>query len=237
MPRHLKTHGIELATQDQMKKFQLAMNEFDISMTTNIPIPSPLGPPIECLQITPDGYCCNHCLYCAPSLKAFQNHWFGSTHKNDKTPSALTFHRGAIQSFFNPSPQHWFEVNPTLATLSSLDPFAVYLKTEVPKFVRTLNEPPTHVREIPPLLKITGWLDHLEDHIKTKNAIRNIRSLVNLPPSKQTTGLGRLRTIVQAYMKDITKKGQSSSLGVKCLLMECPRLVEIQLFCIIRVQM
>lgn len=84
--------------------------QLDVRLDANTPQPLPGGPPIECLQIITDGYCCNHCTYCAPSHKAFQNHWYSSVHKNDKTSCAKAYHLGSIQTFFHPSPQHWFEV-------------------------------------------------------------------------------------------------------------------------------
>jgi hypothetical protein len=71
-----------------MAEFQLAMNEFDVlATTTDVSMLTPFGPPCRVV----------------PSFKAFQNHWFGSTHKNDKSSSGLTFHCGTFQSFFNPS--------------------------------------------------------------------------------------------------------------------------------------
>jgi hypothetical protein len=223
MPEHLKTHSIGPFTKDQEVEFMQAMKEFDVCEGWDIQLPTPCGPPIECLKVVSNGYCCNHCSYCIPTSRSFNNHWYSSKHKDNKRPSSTAYHLGFIQTFFGSNQQRWFEVIPALSTLPTLDPFAVYLKTEVPKFIKTINEPPTHVREVPPLLNVTGWHDHLASYTKTKADIQNIRTLVRLPPFKETTGLGRLHDITNKYMKDIRAKAHSSSIGIKCLLMECPR--------------
>jgi hypothetical protein len=225
---HLESHGIKVATtKEKGLEFTQAMSYFNVAKTADIQQPAPCGPPIECLKITANGYCCNHCQYCVPTYATFKNHWSSSVHKNDKGSSTTAYHMGFIQSFYSHSPQRWFEVIPALAGLPLLDPFAVYLKTETSKFLETINEPPTHVREIPPLLNVTSWHIHLAEHIKTKEDIKSMCSLVKLPPFKETTGLARLREIVDKYMKDIRTMAHASSIGIKCLLMECPRYISI----------
>jgi hypothetical protein len=220
---HIKTHGIEVKTKDQQLQFAQAIAEFDVCKTWDVQLPAPCGPPVECLKVTKDGYCCNHCRYCVPTYKSFCRHWSSTVHENDKGLSSATYHLGSIQTFFGSNQQKWFEVTPALAGLSTLDPFVVYLKTEAPRFVKTLNEPPTHVREVPPLLNVTGWHQHLAEHIKSKVDVQNLRTLVRLPPFRETTGLGRLHDITDRYMKDIRAKAHGCSIGIKCLLMECPR--------------
>jgi hypothetical protein len=98
----------------------------------------------------------------------------------------------------------------------------LYLKTEAPKLVRKLNHPIVNEREVSPLLKITGWHLHLQDYMKTKADVKNLCALVKVPSYKFTTGLGRLRDIVDAYMMDVRQKARDSPIGVKSLLMECP---------------
>jgi hypothetical protein len=219
---HLRLHDIFLNTKELMDQFMESMREFDIPKEPITQVPYPRGPPIECLQVTPDGYCCNGCSYCVPQLGTFQKHWY-TAHKDDNRSARTSFHLGTIQSFYNPTPQKWFEVLPDLGGIPANDPFTVYLQKEVPKLVQTLNVPPTQVREISPLLKITGWQEHLQNHINTRIGVREVRSLVKLPPLRQKEGLGNLGAAVDAYMKDIRQKANLSSIGIKCLLMECPR--------------
>ena len=107
-----------------------------------------------------------------------------------------------------------------------MDIFEAYLQQQVPKFQSTLICAPIHVRETPPLLQITGWHMHLREYITTRVDVETLRTLVQVtPPSKQKKGLGCLRDVSLDYMKDIRKKAQNSSIGIRSLLMECPRLV------------
>ena len=225
MLHHLESHGLKLRTDEHFRLFEQALQEFDVSQTENIAPPTPLGPPVECLKVTHGGYCCNHCSYCVPTQGSFKNHWSSSVHKNDKGSHTSAHHRGSIQTFYYPTWQCWFEVNPALAGLSPLDPFSVYLTTESTRFIKTLNPSPTHVREIPPLLKLTGWQEHLHPYIQTKADVQKLHALVRLPPFKETTGLARLRIIVDKYMRDVRAKAQACPIGIKCLLMQCPRCV------------
>jgi hypothetical protein len=222
MQSHLKSHGITLSKAQQAEYTQ-CLEEFSVSTSMDIQVPLPHGPPVECLNVIEEGYCCNHCDYCIPTRRTFNNHWSGVLHQSNKSPAEDAFHRGCIQTFFHGNKQQWFEVLPGLVDISPEDPFGVYLRQQVPQFISTLNPLPVHVREIPPLLQITGWHSHLEHFIQTKKDVRGIRSLVRLPPFREKKGLGRLRDVVEKYMRDTRLKATQSALGVRCLLMECPR--------------
>lgn len=138
-------------------------------------------------------------------------------------PAISAFHLGSIQTFFNPSPQHWFEVLPVKTTAPTQDIFAVYLQKQVPKFTSTLIGAPIRVHEIPPLLQVTGWHLHLADYIKTQASVKTLLSLVQPPFVKEPKRLDRLRDIAFDYMKEIRTMAQKSAIGIRCLLMECPR--------------
>jgi hypothetical protein len=50
--------------------------------------------------------------------------------------------------------------------------------------------------------------------------------LTRLPPPREITGLGCLRGVVDKYMKIIRIKANGATLGIKYLLMECPRYIK-----------
>jgi hypothetical protein len=219
MIRHIKTHGLRL-TKDKVNQFNQALSQLDVSATANIPAPNPRGPPVEGLIVKPKGHCCNHCNYCTPTFGGFKKHW-SLNHREDDMPTSAAYHHGFIQTFFDPSPQRWFEVLPPAPTpLPNQDLFAAYLESQVPQFKSTLISGPVRAHEVPPLLQFTRWHVHLANFIKTQEGVRDITSLVQVPSPKQTKGLGALRDIVFNYMKDIRAKADASTIGVKCLLME-----------------
>jgi hypothetical protein len=221
MVRHLKTHGIKLS-KATTRRFHQIITELGVLTSTTVTVPDPRGPPVELLAIKPDGYCCNECNFCFPGFGGFKKHW-SRDHKNHEAPTMAAYHKGSIQTFFQPTNQRWFEVLPAMTNLPTQDVFATYLEKQVPKFKSTLISAPVHVHEVPPLLQVTGWHTHLANFIKTQEGVRDIQSLVQVPFSKETKGLDGLRDVVFKYMKDVRAKAQASTIGVKCLLMECPR--------------
>lgn len=219
---HLNTHDIRIPKKD-ISKLVTSLTDLQAEESREkIRNPPPGGPPVECLPVVQEGHCCNQCNYCVPALTSFRNHW-SSAHKDDLTPANESFHLGVIQTFFKSRRQSWFEVIPSLVpSPPSVDLFEVYMQQQVPKFKETLVNEPIHVREIPPFLQVTGWHLHLEKHLKTRQGIKNIRSLVYLPTLRDNE-TSYLHNLVLAYMKDIRHKNQNSSLAVRSILMECPR--------------
>jgi Orsellinic acid/F9775 biosynthesis cluster protein D len=222
---HLKKHQIAL-TDDQHSQLFKLIEKYQIIPDTTITVPLPLNAPVEGLTIVEEGHCCDMCNYCVPTFVTFRMHW-SHAHPQDKTPAANSFHLGSIQTFFNPIGQCWFEVQ---RTIDLSDPFSLYLRHQVPKYktaTAVTIPPPTHEREIPPLLQVTGWHLHLADYITSKPKIRELLELVQ-PPSvhdSNLAGLGQLRGLVWEYMVDVRTKAHNSTIGTRCLLMECPRYV------------
>ena len=81
--------------------------------------------------------------------------------------------------------------------------------------------------EVPPLLKVTQWHVHLKDFTEDCDRVRKLLELTRLPTSRQgECWLGSpLCATIEGYMKDVHVKANMASLGIKCLLKECPRFV------------
>lgn len=222
---HLKTHGFTLTSQ-QSQDLQSELVTHNVEHTSDLTLPLPGGPPIEGLSITTDGHCCTQCTYCSPTFHAFETHWCRK-HPNITTPARDAFILGDIQTFFRPSPQRWFRVNATLSALPPNDPFAIYLQKQVPQLnSTTMIASATHVREIPPLLQVTGWHLHLADYTQDKKEIEGLRKLMVLPSLRNSSPLlTRLKDIVFQYMLIVRDNARQSAIGIKRLLMECPRSV------------
>lgn len=135
------------------------------------------------------------------------------------------FTLGDIQTFFWPTPQHWFRINPTLALSTLQDPFTIYLQNHVPQFTRsTIVSSATQAHEIPPLLQITSWHLHLSDYIHDKDKIQGLQKLMTLSSLRNSSLLFlRLKEEVFRYMVIVRENARQSAIGIKRLLMECPR--------------
>lgn len=118
---HLKGHNFTL-TSEHSEELHCVFIEHGVTENTNIVLPLPGGPPVEGLSITHGGHCCLSCNYCCPSFSAFEKHW-SQKHSGNCTPARHAFTLGDIQTFFWPTPQHWFRINPTLALSTLQDPF------------------------------------------------------------------------------------------------------------------
>jgi hypothetical protein len=119
-------------------------------------------------------------------------------------------------------------VTPSLHGLSEDDLFTVYLRQCAPEIeALCILNPPISPNEVPPLLKVMQWHEHLKDYTTDRDTVRKLLELTTLPTSKagETWMDLPLRATIEAYMKDVQVKANNASLGIKCLLKECPRYV------------
>ena len=113
-----------------------------------------------------------------------------------------------------------------ITIISDQDPFQLYFQnlndTTKEKSVFT----PTSIKEIPPLVNMTGWHHFLKDYIQSKGKVNDLITLIGLPEGVEKLGCyGHISDLVISYMKNIRQKAMDSSPSVLILLMECPRLV------------
>jgi len=132
-----------------------------------------------------------------------------------------------VQAFFA---QHskYFAVNPSLHGMKKDDFFAVYMKDYAPKIEAfTYFNPPLSVNEVPPLLKVIQWHEHLVQYTTDKETISQLLEIWKLPKFAQDEDwIGKqLRSAIKRYMKDIQERALKTPPGIKCLLMMCPRFV------------
>ncbi|KAF8953855.1 hypothetical protein BDZ97DRAFT_1767074 [Flammula alnicola] len=221
---HVASHKVPLTKKEKkilsgwLAEMKLAQESKDIST------PRPRQAPLQDLQVQP-GFSCKLCPYCAPVKRTVENHVY-EEHAQRRGSSASKFIvAAALQAYFRNHP-NYFSVTESLAGLDVNDPFALYMDQIVPEIdASTLVNAAKSVNEIPPLLKMTQWHEHLEPFLTDKTTIHDLCSLMDLPTSKRGDAwLGTpLGNVILDYMKDIRSKANKASLGIKCLLMECPR--------------
>ena len=222
---HSTSHNIKLLPADK-KKLQFVMDHSTfLDDSTEIGSPNPPCPPVEGIEYQ-DGFSCELCNYCCPTVKTMRNH-FSNKHKGASGFSKANSKPVQVQTFFIRRP-NYFAVTPSLRGLNEDDLFTKYLQQCVPEIeaLKILN-PPLNANEVPPLLKVTQWHEHLKDYTKDRNQVQKLLELTKLPTSQRGEGwMGSpLRATITSYMKDIRDKAYNAPLGIRCLLMECPRFV------------
>jgi Orsellinic acid/F9775 biosynthesis cluster protein D len=223
---HVAGHGIKLS---KTEKFQLTGH---ISSLTNlksrseeIPCPAPKSPPIDLLKIE-QGYSCKLCSYCCKEYGTMRMH-ISKTHRDASGTHASNSIGVSVQSYFLQRPK-FFSVEPLITGLETNDLFRLYLDQVAPEIEASrVLLPAATEKEVPPLLRITQWHEHLAPYLGDQDKVKEIRELVT-PPTKDraTTWLALpLRNTIEGYMRYIRDLSFKAGLQVQCLLMECPRYV------------
>ena len=219
---HALEHKINLTRDEKRDIREIIESGHFMGLSNEVKPPPYPCPPIDGLKIQ-NGLVCNICDYCCPTKQGMVTHFGnehkgigGSTNHSESTP---------IQSYFAQRPKY-FRVVPILRGQSKDDLFAVYLRQCAPPIeaLMVLN-PPLDPNEVPPLLKVTQWHEHLKVYTADREKVRKLLELTTLPTSNRGEAwMGApLRTTIEGYMKDVRTKANNSSIGIKCLLKECPR--------------
>jgi hypothetical protein len=222
---HSNSHNIKLLPTDKRNLQAIINNLTFLDDSIEIASPNPPCPPIEGIKVQ-DGFACDLCSYCCIAVQTMRNHF------NDKHKGALGFPKSnckpvQVQAFFARRPK-FFAVTPSLRGLNKDNLFTKYLQQCAPEIeALTILNPPLNANEVPPLLKVTQWHEHLKDYTNTRVQVQKLLELTKLPTSKKGEGwMGfPLRATIDGYMKDIRDKAHNASLGIRCLLIECPRFV------------
>jgi hypothetical protein len=189
----------------------------------DMPVATPMArqAPVELIAVVENGFCCEICDYCCPTQRTFNNHW-SKEHKNAQLKSKNRYHQSDIQTFFDPVPLKYFEVSSCLKNVPVGSPYDLYIRNELPKRQAFTPSIPVKDREVPPLLQVTQWHNHLAGYITNDVRRAAIRDLVKLPKGLQQSGL---HNVVLRYMDWVSKKASELPYQLRCLLIECPRCV------------
>ncbi|KAJ6579830.1 hypothetical protein B0H10DRAFT_2235586 [Mycena sp. CBHHK59/15] len=150
--------------------------------------------------------------------------WFCTEHVVHYKDGAA---RGAVQTFFSPVPRRYFHVVPELAGRSPHSLLSAYNAQYASLFSApsSLIPQPTDSREVTPMERVTGWGKHLGEHICTRNKLRAVLTLTQLPaPSDRASHpLGRLYAIVHQYHQRVAAIHHEAHYRVRCALMDYPQ--------------
>ena len=227
---HSNEHNIKLLPEEKRNLRKILDQSNFLCDSNPVSSPNPPCPPIEGVHIQ-DGFSCGLCSFCTINFRTLQNH-FSERHKDVPGFAKENSKAVQVQTLFARRVKY-FAVTPSLHGHEEDDLFAVYLKQCAPEIeaLRILN-PPLNENEVPPLLKITQWHEHLKDYTTNRDSVRKLLELTTLPTLRQGDAwMGSpLRATIEGYMKDVGVKANTASLGIRCLLKECPRFVSYSLF-------
>ena len=235
---HAKSkHQIPLK-KDEKKSIQAVLNKPSIiKKPSDITPPKYPCPPIDGLE-QKKGLICTVCHYCCCEKGSMNQHF--SKHHRSSNHTSNTGSKPATVQVFSSQNRAYFQVLPVLSGMSQDNLFTIYLEQVAP-LIDSLHlfNPPLDHNEVPPLLKVTQWHEHLAEYIDgDKNKVRLLLELTQPPTSAQDENSwlgGPLRKTIEAYMKDAAHKGNSSTVGLRRLLMECPMLGSFFVFSCLRI--
>ena len=218
---HIKrAHHVNMNKGDETE-IMSSINHHGITDESLVATPTPKMAPVELIRVEQDGFCCNLCQYCCRSRRTFDNHW-SSNHREPFTNTNERFHKGEIQTFFDPVPVNFFEVSICLQQVPVGSAFDIYVKKEHPTHTAFQPTIPLKDREIPPFLHVTQWHTHLGEYITNVVTRKALRDIIRLPKKLQQDDL---HSVVIKYMKTISDRSSQLAYQLRCLLIECPRFV------------
>lgn len=218
---HLKnTHQIVM-TPSQKASLTEAVEYFRIPDHPREEVPLPRGPPIEGLAIVDDGHCCNVCNYAVPLLASFTKHW-NHEHPTEPELPIGRFHIAPIQTFYHPTPQKYFEVDPSLLLANSDDPYHVFCR-QLAAMPPLPIPVPVHDRETPVLLQLMQWHTHLAAYIAEKSECLKIVELLKLPHYTANAWYSRISVSSSEYIDTVSALCMDTPLAIRSILKECPR--------------
>ena len=225
---HLQTHSVKL-TKPCLKNLNTFTSMIVFAETSNDFKPPPNDQaPIDYIRIQ-DGLKCNACRTCAGTTSTMDTHW-NIAHKDIGGISAKDYSKCLVQAIFSQRPTY-FSVKPVLKGLGPQDKYRLYLSQLTGELASSdASFPPAKSdKEVPPLLRVTLWHDHLALFTIDKKTIRGLRSLLDTREAeKNQPWLGkRLYQTVQGYMKDIKAKIGQIPIPALMLLMQYPRQVSL----------
>jgi hypothetical protein len=161
------------------------------------------------------------------------NHW-NTKHKDLGGIAAQDVSVCKVQTFFLSHPKY-FAVMPVMKGLGPQDKYRLYLTQladEVAEADATIV-PAVSENQVPALLQVTLWHEHLATFTTDKATVRNTRSLVDTwAANEKTPWLGtRLSGTVTEYMQVIKRRMANIPIPARSLLMEYPRQASVSIVC------
>jgi len=198
--KHSEKHKGIYMPENALSNLESVVEEFGIIPDQQVPLPPFDGPPVEGLEIYPNGLVCttSGCKYACRSQKAMDAHYY-EKHPTTKISRPNRHRQADVQCFFTNTSTRYFSVNKTLIGLDPQSLYSVFLTKYLPSLPAPPMLPPNTTREIPPLLKMTGWHIHLGDFVTDSQKRKALVNTVARPKNKEPV-FGQLHNWVWEYL-------------------------------------
>ena len=217
---HAQMHGIKLTKQEISELNKLIPTLRLAGETKDFPPPPTNQAPVDYIEIQ-SGLKCHACSYGCRKVNAMNTHW-SDDHRDEGSPDYSTC---KVQTIFA-ARANFFVVRPILKGLGADDLYRLYLaqyESEIDLADKSIV-PPVTENEIPPLLRVTLWHEHLAAFTTDKKTVRNVQQLLDTQyAANKTPHLGKpLFMTISAYMEDIKRKMKAIPIPARMLVMQYP---------------
>lgn len=179
---HAQTHGIKLTTQ-QIQVLNKLITTLPLAKANkDFASPPPDQAPIDLISVQ-SGTMCLACGYACRKSNRMDTHW-SQEHRGQEQDSADC----KVQTVFNERPR-FFVVQPVLKGLGPQDKYRLYLSQYLPEIAEAdkVVIPPIAENEVPALLRVTLWHEHLGPFITDKKSVRELRLLYDTAHANRST--------------------------------------------------
>ena len=201
---HAQTHEFEPIAR---KFFPPERSNLDlIENCDDVPLPTPHGPPVECVAVHV-GYGCRagECMYASKSKETMMKHIRKVHGVREACKASDCFEQHvSVQTLFPGVGRRYFRVNPMLAGSRADNPFAVVIRDIIPKLPELPLPRSDNQREVAPMERVTHWQEHLEPWMSTRATRRELLSLIALP-AKDDPVYGGVAKCCETYQRRITE--------------------------------
>lgn len=200
IPGHVKLHKIPKGNIEST--IAEIVEYFQVNKTNDVPKPHNIVDAIEGLKVHP-GLKCGTCNYVCCQSETFRKH--AAMHA--RRPTVSECH---VQTFFNPLPIRYFQVNVSKIDDAEENPFEQFLQdiaSSMPKF--DLGDLTT-TRDLPLLLKKTHWDLYLDEWLKDPVKRKEIKSLATNATKKEPWSINILRSV-----KDYLRNTREEAINVE----------------------
>lgn len=200
--KHNNNHKNIVMPADASSELEAIVKKWDIIPDQQTSLPMFDGPPVEGLEIHLGMACtAQGCTYACRKQESMDQHHM-QMHPNSNVPRPNRHRSADVQCFFTNTGTRYFTVNKALVGHHPESLYSTFLTKYLPSLPPPPMLPPNTSREIPPLLKMTGWHIHLDEFV-TDTEKRKALVKVAEGPKKKKPLVGQLHEWVTEYLKAI----------------------------------
>lgn len=200
--KHNSNHKGMRMPADTSSELDSVVRQWEVVPDQQVPLPAFDGPPVEGLSVH-EGMACEApgCVYACRKQESMDQHYQGQ-HPLTNVPRAKRHRLADVQCFFTNTGTKYFTVNKALIGHDPEGLYSTFLTKYLPSIPKPPMLPPNTTREIPPLVKMTGWHIHLGDFVTDTDKREALVEAATRPKAKEPL-FGQLHDWVFEYLAAI----------------------------------